>query len=168
MNIQKRFWKQWTLKKQSSIIIKPTLVDNTYFEKLKEELNSIDNKIADISRELINSQVISWRYNLSTSKGLFGNIQRKLYGTAAQESANWHKDRLLLLHKERRLIQKKIEKANGTFWINQIRQWLKIFTLIIITIFCLWIILMGLITALYLLPICGLIFLTYWLFTKNT
>ena len=162
--------KVWFRKKQSSTAIQAYRYSNTtnkYAEEIKKSLDSIDEKILRITQDLIQVESARFRSYLNSQNSLIGNLQRKFYSDSFKSSASWHRERLILLRKERAELQVEWEKATGTFWANRIKRWILFLGIIALGIFVLWIIFMGLITALYLLPIwCGFL-LIYWLVKRR-
>ncbi len=163
--------KKWIGQKNSNVssIQRFTHVQNNIedTDSLKEQLISIDQKISNITKELFMAQAVKIKSALSQNNGWLQGIKQKWYQSATNESIIWHKDRLRILHKERREIQIKLEKKMGRFWLNQIRRWLALLALLISSLIVIWIIFMGLFTAIYLLPIWGSVLIAYWVIKKK-
>ncbi len=130
-------------------------------KKLINEINRIDNQIKSITQSLIDAQAVSIRSALSSNNNWYVNLQKKWFGGVIQHSLSWHRDELIFLYKERSKLQKELDKLNGKLWTKRITRWALILLLLIVSLFIFWIILMGFITAIYLLPIWGSILLAY-------
>ncbi len=161
--------RSWFFPKQSSIQKfvssenKSDIANN-----LKAKLNSIDKKIAEVTQELLQAQAVAIKSSLSTQSGWLGSMQQKWYGSTAQESIKWHRDLLSRLYKQRRQLQIQFEIETGQFWKNQIRRFLLLIIFGMILLLGICIVVMGLMTALYLLPIWGSIVILYFVIKKRS
>jgi len=135
-------------------------------ESLRKQINSLDQKITDITKSLLEIQAVALKATMSPNNGWLDGLQKRWFRSAIHESSNWHKARLLILYKERRSLKHKLEIATGTVWRNRIRRWFGILFLMVFGIIVASIILMGLITAL--IPIWGLIILLYMLIKRKS
>ena len=152
----------------SSAIIKNTYSQNNaeYQNQIRMQLNVIDNTIGEVTKALLEAHAVSLKSAFSFQNNWLSKLQRKIFLSAANESASWHRDRLFELHKKRKLLQDELDKINGVFWSKKIIYFSKLIILVSTIILILWIIFMGILTALYLLPIWGTILLAY-IFTKR-
>ena len=137
-------------------------------ESLTYKIKTLDQKINSITQELIKSQLAGLRIEFSKKKGLVGEIQRQWYRSSVKDSANWHKDRLTFLLKEKRALQLELDKLSGKYWLNIIYRWITCLIIMSIAIFSIWILFMGLLTAIYLLPIFIVILILFFMFQKKT
>ena len=133
---------------------------------LTKEIASIDQEIAQTYKDLLEVQVTRFRASFSKNANWLDKLQKQLYWSAIQNSSSFYKDELLSLHQRRRVVQRRLDKLNGTFWKKRLYSWLVLTFLFLIIILASWIILMGLIASLYLLPFLAVIFLLFSLFRK--
>ena len=134
--------------------------------KLFCEIKNIDQRIAEVTKGLIDAQAVSIRSSLSSQNNLYVELQKKWFGSLIKKSVSWHSEELLFLYKERQKCQGKLDQIYGKVWTKRIRRWFILLLLVLFSLFIIWIILMGIITALYLLPIWGTIILAYFLIVK--
>ena len=134
---------------------------------LQQKLNIIDQKLSKVASELLEAQTVSLRSRFSSNVGLFNSLRKQWVTSAANESAQWHKDRLIALRKERKQIQTELDKVSGNFWTNRIKTWAYIAITFCIICFFVWVLFLGLITAIYFLPIWGSILFIYLFLKKN-
>ena len=134
--------------------------------KLQDELNLIDEKIRECTKALLEAHSVQLKSLFSTNSGWLTDLRAKRYISSARESASWHSQHLIRLQKERRHITIQLEKATGKFWSNRIKRWLAYSALAAMVLIAFWVIFMGLITALYLLPIWGSILIVYLLASR--
>ncbi len=137
-------------------------------DNLKAKLFAIDQEILELTQGLIRAQAVSIKSALSTQNSWLDNLRKKWYISAANESASWHREKLLMLQKKRRFIQVELDKFTGEFWPKRIRRWLVILSIFIFSLLALLIIIMGFITTLYLLPIWGCILIVYFLINRRS
>jgi len=136
-------------------------------ERLRSQLSSLDLQMQEIGRTLIEAQAVSFRSMLSGSPGLLGDLKRRVYGSAAQHSANWHRNRLLELSRQRREIQSQLDRLTGQYWPKRIRRWLAWLAIFAALSAALVVMVMGLAMALYLLPLWGMLLVAYWWITGH-
>ena len=140
---------------------------NLEIETLMKELESIEGKIQHITQELLRAQAIGIKSALFPSNNWIDGIRNNLYGNVANESVKWHKERLETLYEDRKILIRILEHKTGTFWKNRIARWFKYLIMIAVCIFVVWILFIGFMTALYLLPIWGSMILLYFLLKKH-
>ncbi len=165
-------WSQGKLKGFKKLEMNRGLVkiDKTsdIIHQLTSELNNIEREINVVIKNLIEAQAIGIKSWMSNETSLMGSVKSKWYRSAARESANWHSKRLIELQKDKRRLQIELEIVTGRYWPNQIRRWIKMATLILLGIFLVWVFLMGLIAAIYLIPIWISIVIIYYFIRRNT
>ncbi len=150
-------------KSKSTAITKVSFSNNDegLSQQLQSRLNDIDKKIKHIGNELIKAQAVALQTMFTTKKNWFANLQNEWYQAAAKKSADWHRGQLQVLYAERRQINIQLAKVNGTFWRMKIRQVLTIMGFIGMSLLIIWIMLMGFIAAIYLIPIWASMVLFY-------
>ncbi len=142
--------------------------DRTYQMKdLKDQIDSLDREIYEVTQALVQAQLVRLRTSFSQNTNWLGNLQQRWYQASSRESASWHKDRLLFLQQKRRKLKYQLEHLTGAYWPNQLRRLIAIAALVIILALGIWILFMGMITALYLLPIWGSILIIYLLLKQR-
>ena len=135
---------------------------------IENQINILDKEIARITHELIQAQAVGLKSALSPRKGWIMSFQKKWYQSAAQESANWHSQKLMSLHKERRKLQSKLDRLNGKYWLSKIKRLISYLILIATCLIVFWILIMGFLTTIYLIPLWSSILLAYFLLKKYT
>lgn len=154
--------------RQSSALAKYDLADERLSteQSLKKQLRQVDQQINEVSQSLLDAQVVSFRANLSMDSGFLGDFKRKIYGKSAQNSAIWHRHRLLELIRERNSIQVRLDRKTGQYWPKQIQRSIALMVIIMILIVAILVLAMGLAMGLSLLPIFSLAVLIYWFIQK--
>ena len=162
----------WFLRKESKTYAIEKFKSFNSKESLEKELTNeiwkIDQGIARATKELLQAQAVAVKATLSRNNSLLYRIQKKLYWSQVQDSASWHRAKIIQLSQERWQLQTKLDRLTGRFWRKQIQKWLLILLLGAITIFGLWIVIMGFIATLYLLPIWISILLTIIFFQRKS
>ena len=158
----------WFRRKQSYSISKYSKEFNNAGEisELMKELEIIEQKIQYLTQELLKAQAVGIKSALFPSNNWIDGLKRNIYGNAANESIKWHKERLETLYLDRKVTVRMLERKTGTFWKNRIGRWCKYVIIVAITIFVVWILFIGFMTALYLLPIWGTMVLLYFFLKK--
>ena len=137
-------------------------------QKITQEILKIDQKISKEAKDLFQTEVTGIKAALSNNISWLDRLQNKFYRSKIQDSAKWQRDQIRQLYQEKLKLQLQLDRLTGRFWIKQIRKWLTLFILIIVFIFAIWVIFMGIITTLYLLPIWGSILIAYLFFKNNS
>jgi len=135
-------------------------------EKLREHLQAINDEIMQMTKGLLNAHSVSFKSNFANNSNWLSEIRNKWYVSAANASAKWHQEKLLMLYKNRKIVQTKLEKATGTYWKNTIKRWVKYFSVGIFLITALATISIGFLAAIYLIPTILIIIFIYILFKK--
>ncbi len=137
-------------------------------QKITQEISRLDQKISKEAKELFQTEVTGIKAALSSNTSWIDKLQAKFYRSKIQNSAKWQRDQVRRLYQEKQRLQSQLDRLTGKFWIKKIRKWLAIIMLLILFIFAIWIIFMGLITTLYLLPLWGSILIGYLFFKRNS
>ena len=137
-------------------------------ERLNQEILKIDRKLSKETQELLQTEVTGIKAALSNQNNWLHRLQKKFYWQTIQNSAKWQRGHVQKLYQERRSLQTQLDRLSGKFWIKQIRYWLGIAILAMVIIFAAWIVFMGMLTTLYLLPIWGSVLIVYLYFQKKS
>ncbi len=137
-------------------------------QKLNEEIYRIDQQLSKETKELLKAQTIVFKAAFSNKSYWHNRFLTKVYWSKAKETAEWYRNQIFLLFKEKRKLEIQLDLLTGKYWIKQLRKWLLIILSGTITIFIVWIILLGILTSLYLMPIWGSILLLYFFFQKRS
>ena len=163
--------KIWFLKKSilSNSIQKFKRSDNTekIVESIKNELYRLDMEISELTKGLLETQLTGIKTKFSRNQGFLGNIQKNWYGAAIQESTSWHQEQIFNLYKKRKSLQRKLDQLTGKFWINRIKRWVILLTVVIFAVLSLAIIFMGVLTFLYLIPVWIGVFFLYMIINRK-
>ena len=125
--------------------------DQIYF--LQKQLQKIDKEIADVTRALLEAQVVKVRSMFSSNNNFIQEIQQKMVQSTVNNSFIWHQRKLLELNKEKSLLQNKLDRLTGQLWPKRFKKiflWILLVSSFIVVI---GVLLMGLIAAIYFLPI---------------
>ncbi len=159
--------KNWFLKKNSNVYSLQKLETFTNKEelinKLKIEIEKVDASLSNATSELIRAQTIGIKIALSRNNNWIDQLQKKAYWSNIQNSASWHREKILHLYQERRTLQIKLDKLTGKYWSKQILNLLKLIGLGVTIIFALWLTMMGIMATIFLLPLFALILLGYFI-----
>ena len=136
-------------------------------DQIKTNIIDIDQKILEISKSLIEAQVVKLRSTFSKSNNFLEHIGKNIYKTKIEDSINWHQKQLKELYLRRRELEIKLEKLKGIFWLNQIKRLLRIILIGFFIFLTLFVFLSGFMIIIYLMPLIILILLGYFVSTKR-
>ncbi len=122
-------------------------------DSLTSQISIIDKTIEEHTSALFQAINISIRSSLSHKSSWLFNLQRKFYVSAANKSINWHKEQLIVLRRDKKLLKLKLEEANGTLWSSRIKRYLNYILMVFFLLVISGIILLGIMTTIYLLPL---------------
>ncbi len=160
---------KWLYFKQRHISIQKFNPDNNQkatVTDLSHEIDKTDKEINQIIKELFQLYQIRIRA-IFKSETWLNKIQKHIYLPVIKESTSVYTQKLFRLHARRRILINKRDKLTGKFYQRRIQRFLRNLMLIITTILTIWIICIGIITAIYIIPILIGIYLFFSLF-KNT
>ncbi len=133
---------------------------------LRQAIKLLDQQITEEVRELIKTQTVGVKASLSSHQNWFYRFQKKMYWPAIQEATSWHQNEILVLQRQRRKLEIELDLLTGQVWPKRIKRSIIYTTAIISSIIALWIMLMGIVAALYLIPLWASILVLY-LLLKN-
>jgi len=136
-------------------------------EKINNQLIKINEEISENSKALWEAQIVTLRSNFSKSNNFIERIGKNVYKTKLEESINWHQQQIKDLYLKRRELQKKLEKLQGTLWLNRIKRLLSLILIGFFALFTLFIFLSGFMIIIYCLPLIIIIFSGYFLINKK-
>ena len=136
-------------------------------DRLNTNIQEIDQKISENSKALIEAQIVKFRSTFFKSNNLIEQIGKNVYKTQLEDSINWHQKQLKELYLKRRELEINLEKIKGTFWINQIKRFIRILLIGFFISLSLFILLSSFVIIIYLLPFIILIFLVYLISNKR-
>ena len=148
-------------KYQSNKTQKDILIQN-----LTEEILKLEQKLSKEAKELFQTEVTGIKAAFSNDKSWLERLQKKLFRTKIENSAKWQRDHILQLYREKKNLQLQLDKLTGKFWRNRIRTWFTIAIFSVLLVLIVWVVFLGIMTALYLLPLWGSILIGY-IFLKN-
>lgn len=135
--------------------------------ELTKKINFIDQSIIQATKELLETQKVGIKAAFSMDNNWINKVQSEWYKKVIKKSASWQSNHIWQLHQKRRVIQKQLDILNGQFWPKKIRRYLIFLALSILGITGIYIIIMGIFAALYLLPIWGTFTLIYLYLLSN-
>ena len=94
-------------------------------------MDEIDRQISDLAGGILQAGMVKVRIALDNNKGFLGNIQKRVYKSAAEESVNWHTKKIRNLINEKREKQKLLDKLEGVYWFKKVK---RIFSFAVISI----------------------------------
>ena len=135
--------------------------------QIKRQIIEIDRKIKENSKALVEAQIVKLRSTFSKSNNFMEKIGENIYKVKLEESIDWHQKQIKELYFSRKILQIKLEKLNGTFWLNRIKRLLSIICIGFFILLVLLIFFSGFMLIIYLLPIIVLFFLGYLIANKK-
>jgi len=136
-------------------------------DQIKTKIIEIDQRILEISKSLVEAQIVKLRSTFSKSNNFIEQIGKNVYKTKLEDSINWHQKQLKELYLRRRGLEINLEKLQGIFWLNRIKRLLKIILIGFFIFLTLFIFLSGFMIIIYLMPLIILIFLGYFMSTQR-
>ena len=136
-------------------------------QSLQARLERLERQIGETSRALIQAQAVSVRSMLSGSSDFLGGVQKKIVESSARNSVSWHQSRLLEMTQERRELEDQLDRLTGQVWPKRLRLWLLWTAIGAAIIVASTVFVMGVFTAIYLLPIWGTLLLVLFLFQRK-
>ena len=137
-------------------------------QSLQARLERLERQIGETSRALIQAQAVSVRSMLSSSSDFLGGVQKKIVESSARNSVSWHQSRLLEMTQERRELQDQLDRLTGQVWPKRLRRWLLWAGIGAAIIVASTVFVMGVFTAIYLLPIWGTLLLVLFLLQRKS
>ncbi len=165
-----KFFLKFFKYKQSSRheIVKYNSNENFFLkDQIKTKIIETDQQISDVSKSLVEAQIVKLRSTFSKSNNFIEQIGKNAYKTQIEDSITWHQKQLKKIYLRRRELEIKLEKLKGIFWLNRIKRLLTIILIGIFIFFSLLIFLSGFIIIIYLMPLIILIFLGYFISRKR-
>ncbi len=135
-------------------------------EDITEKLENIEKEIQITTQEIFQAQIVRFRSIFTRESNLIDGFKRKIVESTANTSSQWHQKQLILLNHQRRNLQIELDRLTGRTWHRRINTWIRIISLSFIILFSFSLIIMGLLTALYLLPIFAMLILGFILIKK--
>ena len=126
-----------------------------------------DQKLLEISKALVEAQIVKLRSTISKSNNFIEQIGKNVYKTKLEDSINWYQQQLKELYFKRRELEINLEKLKGIFWLNRIKRLLRIILIGFFIFLTLFIFLSGFMIIIYLMPLIILIFLGYFIYQKR-
>ena len=163
-----KYYLNWRRRNSSSIEKVNIITNNILIKDLTKRLEKLNQEIGQTTKELLEVQTAGIRATLTGNNSWINKIQKRIYWSTIEKSSSFHKERLISLQRERTKVEMQLDRLNGQFWSKRIKRWVGLFLIFVIMIFALWILLLGLLATLYVLPIWGLILLTYLFFQKSS
>ncbi len=136
-------------------------------DEINTNIIELDQKILEISKSLVEAQIVKLRSTFSKSNNFLEQIGKNVYKTKIEDSINWHQKQLKELYLSRRELEIKLEKLKGIFWLNRIKSLLRIILIGFFIFLTLFIFLSGFMIIIYLMPLIILISLGYFVSTKR-
>ena len=136
-------------------------------DQIKTNIIEIDQKILEISKSLVEAQIVKLRSTFSKSNNFLEQIGKNVYKTKVEDSINWHKKELKELYFKRKELQINLERIKGIHWLNRIKRFFNIILIGFLILISLFIFVSGFMMIIYLLPLFILISIVYLLLTKK-
>ena len=136
-------------------------------DKISTNISEIDKKIAEISKGLVEAQIVKLRSTFSKSNNFIEQIGKNVYKTKLEESIIWYQKELKTLYLRRRELEITQEKLKGIFWFNQIKRLFRKILIGCLIFLILFIFLSGFMVIIYLMPLIILILFGYIVYTQK-
>ena len=149
---------------------KITLSDqNRNFQShIEKEIERIENQIIETNKSIFAAEKVKISSSLNQKRGFIPNLLRRSSLNAASKSSSWHFAHLKELLKERIRLQVFLDKSNGKFWSKRFFFIFRIFVLLFLIALSIGALLIGIMSIIYLAPICIFFILVYNLKKKDT
>ena len=153
--------------KKSSSLSRINYSNNNYsIEFLQNRIHELDIQIAEVTREIFNTQLVRARSMFSGNTNFIQGFQKRIVESSAINSLQWHKRRLNEINFERNTLQDQLDRHTGKYWSKRIKKLFVFISLwIFIALMC-GVVFLGFVAALYLLPVFGFIVLSYLIIKK--
>ena len=163
------FFKFFKYKKISSYkIVKYNSKENfSLTDQINIKIIDIDRQISENSKALVEAQIVQLKSTFSRSNNFIEQIGKNVYKTKLEDSINWHQKQLKELYLRRRELEINLEKLKGTFWLNQIKRFMRIILIGLFIFISLFIFLSSFMIIIYLLPFIILVFVGYLISKKR-
>ena len=135
-------------------------------EDITNKLKDVEHQIGLTTKAILQAQLVRVRSIFTKDTNLLMGFQRKFVESSANSSAQWHQNQLLLLQSKRRRLQIELDRLTGKTWQRRVSNWVRLISISTIILFAFSIIIMGLFTALYLLPIFAMLILGFVMLQK--
>ncbi len=136
-------------------------------DQINIEIIDINQKISENSKSLVEAQIVKLRSTFPRSNNFIKQLGKNVYKKKLEDSIHWHQTQLKELYLRRRELEINLEKLKGTFWLNQIKRFIRIILIGVLIFLSLLIFLSSFMIVIYLLPFLILIFLGYLISTKR-
>ena len=131
-------------------------VDNKNINNIRSLVNKIkdlDGEIKLTTQAILQAQIVRVRSMFFQENNIFNNFQRRIIQAKASTSLQWHQKTLLLLKNDRKTLQAELDKLTGRTWHRRLENLLNMLLVSSALIILILFVMMGLFTALYLVPI---------------
>jgi len=159
-NFFNKFFKHWQNNNHKIVKYNSKRTFNLQ-DKIKLQLNEIDEKIWENSKALLEAKFVKLRSAVSNSNNFLERMGKSVYKVQLEESINWHQKQLKKLYFQRKELKINLEKLQGVFWLNQIKRILAILIIGFFILLGIFIFLSGFMILVYLLPLILLIIFGY-------
>ncbi|WP_152557530.1 MULTISPECIES: hypothetical protein [unclassified Prochlorococcus] len=132
-----------------------------------DKIHSIDKEIEITSKAIIQAQAVRMRSFFAKDNNLLIGLQKKFTESTAATSAQWHQKQLIELYQERRELQFHLDRLTGNAWKRRLITWFRLFLGFMGISLIIFILFMGLIAAIYLLPIFAMIVIILFIVNKR-
>ena len=135
--------------------------ENQQEKFLTNRIKIIDLEIKATSKALFDAQLVKLRSLIGSRSSFLGSLQHKFIESNIEKSLNWHQSQLRELIQSRKALQKDLDKLTGKVWSKRLQKSLIFLLIGVTTLLSIFILLMGIFAAFYLLPFLCLIVLAF-------
>ena len=160
---------KFLLKKRKSVSTLVKRGNSVISEKINTLINrleTIDREISITYQEIFKANLVKIRLMLGIDRNILIDLQKKFVAAKANNSVNWHQDKLLTLRQHRREVQFELDKLTNKVWHRRVIKLIRTTSLFLMFLIAIGIVILGIFTTFYLLPIFALLICTLTIFKK--
>ena len=148
------------------LVHNPTNSFRTEFLFLR--INQIDLEIKDISKEIFQAQLLRYRSIFSKESNFLISLQRKYLEASAIKSADWHKQKLIELIEERRVLKVELNRLTGKVWGELLKKNCWNIAIGLAFLMSILIVILIILATIYSLPIFLFLIISYLIINKSS
>ena len=155
-------------KKLSTVDLVHNPNDSFRTEFLFLRINQIDLEIKNISKEIFKAQLLRYRSIFSKESNFLISIQRKYLEASAIKSADWHKQKLIELIEERRVLKIELNRLTGKVWRERLKKLCWNIAIGFTFLLSILIVILFFLITIYSLPIFLFLIISYLIINKSS
>ena len=155
-------------KKLYPVKLVPNPANSFRTEFLFHRINQIDLEIKDTSKEIFQAQLLRYRSIFSKESNFLISLQRKYLEASAIKSADWHKQKLIELIEERRILKVELNRLTGKVWWERLKKIYWNIAIGLAFLMSILIVIILIMATIYSLPIFLFLIISYLMINKSS